>query len=396
MINSLWRFVKSAGFMAIVALVSFGVAIYASFYYEKQGQISVELMQPTKVLDVHQAVGGLSISYGGEELRTAKKNLWLINTTIKNTGNAVIRKGDFDDSSLLTLKISGGEVVEKPTLITDSTYLKDNVKPKVTNDTIVFNPIIIEPDEKFLVSFFVLGSEKSSPAISLVGKVAGVKGFNILEMSGDTKTKSIWSELFTTSKWWYQIIRAFAYAFLFLILMALLAMSLSIPGDFFSKRRKNKEQTLRRIESNEYKPEEDISIQRKSLLDFYVSGGGEKLASVDACFKIASNRKKLFLKLKDYGVNEDEKLTRTIIKALCPLNYRLEKTYEEMCRKKLILGDYEVESLSLDEFEQICKYFNVDLNEYRKKMAFERRAKVHGGDHRDEIIMRQLTDAREE
>lgn len=395
MLNSLWRFVKSAGFMAIVALVSFGVAIYASFYYEKQGQISVELMQPTKVLDIHQAVGGLSISYGGEELRTAKKNLWLINATIKNTGNAVIRKGDFDDSSLLTLRISGGEVVEKPTLITDSTYLKDNLKPKVSNDTIVFNPIIIEPDEKFLVSFFVLGSEKSSPVISLAGKVAGVKGFDILEMSGDVKTKSIWSELFTTSKWWYQIIRAFAYAFLCLILMALIAMSLSIPGDFFSKRRKNKEESLRRIEANEYKPEEDISIQRKALLDFYVSGGNEKLASVDACFKVASNRNKLFLKLKDYGVNEDEKLTRTIIKALCSLNYRLETTYEEMCKKKLILGDYEVDPLSLDEFDQICKYFNIDLDEYRKRMAFERRAKLHGVTHRDEILMRQLTDARE-
>lgn len=395
MFNSLWQFVKSAGFMAVVALVSFGVAIYASFYYEKQGQISVELTQPTKVLDIHEAVGGLSISYDGEELRTAKKNLWLINTTIKNTGNAVIRKGDFDDSSLLTLKISGGEVVEKPTLITDSTYLKDNVKPKVINDTIVFNPIIIEPDEKFLVSFFVLGSEKLSPVISLAGKVAGVKGFNVLEMSDDTKSQSIWNELFTTSKWWHQIIRAFAYAFLCLILMALLVMSLSIPGEFFSKRSKSKVESLRRIEADEYKPEEDISIQRKALLDFYVGGGVGKLESVDACFKIANDRKKLFLKLKNYGVNEDEKLTRAIINALCSLNYRLEKTYEEMCKKKLILGDYEIDPISLDEFEQICKYFNIDLNEYRKRMFFERRAKNYGMTHRDEVIMRQLTDTRE-
>lgn len=389
MLSSLWQFVKSAGFMAVVALVSFGVAIYASFYYDKQGQISVELTQPTKVLDIHEAVGGLSISYDGEELRTAKKNLWLINATIKNTGNAVIRKGDFDDSSLLTLKISGGEVVEKPTLITDSTYLKDNIKPKVINDTIVFNPIIIEPDEKFLVSFFVLGSEKLSPVISLAGKVAGVKGFNVLEMSDDTKSQSIWNELFTTSKWWYQIIRAFAYAFLCLILMALLVMSLSIPGDFFSKRSKSKEESLRRIEADEYKPDEDISIQRKALLDFYVGGGVGKLASVEDCFKIASDRKKLFLKLKDYGVNEDEKLTSAIIKALCSLNHRLEKTYEEMCKKKLILGDYEVDLISLDELEQICKYFNIDLNDYRKRMAFERRAKIHGVTHRDEVIMRQ-------
>ncbi|HHB0583176.1 TPA: hypothetical protein ACONTJ_006148, partial [Escherichia coli] len=150
------------------------------------------------------------------------------------TGNAVIRKGDFDDSSLLTLRVSGGEVVEKPTIITDSVYLKDNIKPRISNDSLVFNPVIIEPDEKFRVSFFVLGSENSSPVISLVGKVAGVKGFDILKMSGDSQTESFWSEVFTTSKWWYQIIRVFVYAFLCLILMALLAMSLSIPSDIIS------------------------------------------------------------------------------------------------------------------------------------------------------------------
>ncbi|EEB5697353.1 TPA: hypothetical protein G8L80_001208 [Salmonella enterica] len=394
MLSSIWGFVKSAGFMAVVALVSFVVAIYVGFYYEKQGNISIELMQPTKVLDIHQAVGGLSISYNGEELRTAKKNLWLINVTIKNTGNAVIRKGDFDDSSLLTLRVSGGEVVEKPTIITDSVYLKDNIKPRISNDSLVFNPVIIEPDEKFRVSFFVLGSENSSPVISLVGKVAGVKGFDILKMSGDSQTESFWSEVFTTSKWWYQIIRVFVYAFLCLILMALLAMSLSIPSDIISARRKNKEKSIRSVKVNDYKPEEDISLQRKTLLDFYVAGGVEKLGFADACFKIADDRKKLFLKLRNYGVNNDE-FIHEIIKALCPVRYTLKSTYEEMRKKKLISDNYYVDPLYLDEFEQICEHLNVDINEFHKRKFSGKRTEMHEG-YNNETLMDKLVDLNKE
>lgn len=367
MFNSLWKFVKSTGFMAVVALVSFVVAIYTSFYYEKQGNLSIELMQPTKVLDIHQAVGGLTISYGGEELRTAKKNLWLINVTLKNNGNAVIRKSDFDNSSLLSINISDGSIVEKPTLLTESNYLKENLKPRVEGSSLVFNPVIIEPDDKFSVSFFVLGNENSSPIVSSDGKIAGIKNVHIIEMSGDSKDESFWSNVFSTNKWWYQIVRAFSYGFLSIILMALFAICISVPGDFFETRRSKRDKAFRRDETNKYKPDEPISIQRKALLEFYIDGGVSKLAEVDACFKIFENRKDLYFKLKNNGLRDNDKLIHMIIISMSPLQSHLSITYNEMRKRKIIPKNYDSEDVFVDEFKSITECFEINIDEFNKK-----------------------------
>lgn len=176
--------------------------------------------------------------------------------------------------------------------------------------------------------------------------------------------------------------------------MALLAMSLSIPSDIISARRKNKEKSIRSVKVNDYKPEEDISLQRKTLLDFYVAGGVEKLEFADACFKIADDRKKLFLKLRNYGVNNDE-FIHEIIKALCPVRYTLKSTYEEMRKKKLISDNYYVDPLYLDEFEQICEHLNVDINEFHKRKFSGKRTEMHEG-YNNETLMDKLVDLNKE
>lgn len=59
--------------MAVVALVSIGIAIYSGFFYEKKATLNATISNLSPVFDVVKPVGGLDISYGGVNLREAKK-----------------------------------------------------------------------------------------------------------------------------------------------------------------------------------------------------------------------------------------------------------------------------------------------------------------------------------
>jgi hypothetical protein len=76
--NALWNQVKSPSFMAIVALISLIFTFYQEFR-EKQPKILIETLGIASVFNVTQQVGGLQISYGGEDLRSTQKSLWVIN-----------------------------------------------------------------------------------------------------------------------------------------------------------------------------------------------------------------------------------------------------------------------------------------------------------------------------
>ena len=116
--------------MAIVSIFSVGLAVYQGFFYEKRGQISIYLDPPTRVFDLHQSIGGLEVSYGGEDLRKKNETLWIVNVSIRNTGNAEIRKGDYDEQVPLGLAIDEGQIVDAPKLRTSVNYLQQNLKIK--------------------------------------------------------------------------------------------------------------------------------------------------------------------------------------------------------------------------------------------------------------------------
>lgn len=390
MFSASWGFLKSAGFMAFLAIVGFGLAIYTGFFNDKQGNVTIEIMQPTKVLDIHQAVGGLSVSYDGEELRTAKKNLWLVSATFKNDGNAVIKKSDFDESSLLTLNVLAGSIVEKPTVITDNKYLLEHLSPYIKDNHMVFRPVIMEPNDKFIVSFFVLGSENTSPFISAEGKIAGVKGINVQKMIVSEDDKSFFINVFATNSWWYQIPRLFFYGLLFIISMALIAVCLTVPGDIMQARRKKKEKSLRRTQVSEYKPDEAISIERKLLLDLYVDDGIDELLDAESCLLLCEKRKSLYLTLTSNLQPNSGVDVAQIVESAVTLHKGLTPLYEKMKNKGLIAVDYTISESTKGEILEICDFLSIDLKTYRKNRSIQKRLERMELGHRAEILMREM------
>lgn len=82
--------------MALLAIVSFAFALFQQFY-EKRPEILVKTEAISPVLSILKPVGGLSISYAGQDLRNSGKTLWVVTATISNDGSAGIKKTDYDD-----------------------------------------------------------------------------------------------------------------------------------------------------------------------------------------------------------------------------------------------------------------------------------------------------------
>lgn len=111
--KNVWEIIRSPSAMALLAIISFGFAVFQQFDTKKP-EILVKTEAVSSVFSVLQPVGGLQISYGGQDLRSSRQALWVLNAVISNDGTAGIRKADYDDSAPFSISVLGGQIVETP------------------------------------------------------------------------------------------------------------------------------------------------------------------------------------------------------------------------------------------------------------------------------------------
>jgi hypothetical protein len=270
--KQVWLIIKGAGFMALLALVGFALAIYTAFFYEKKPRLVFTASQPAKVLDVHRPIGGLEISYGGESLRGGENNLWLMSVVLRNEGNAEVRTGDYDVRDPVGLILINGQLLEQPSVQSESNYITKNLGVVRDGNSVHFAPVIIEPGEALTLSMIVLGSGAKQPELRPVGKVAGTPGVELLR--ADDKTKSgVLRDIFYAERWWVQALRAMIYPFVFLI--GVLAFA-AIPQAFlipFVAHRDKKKKNERRRQINTYRQGHSLSAMERVLTNLYVDRG---------------------------------------------------------------------------------------------------------------------------
>ncbi|CAH0216390.1 hypothetical protein [Pseudomonas brassicacearum] len=270
--KKMWSLIKGQGFMALLALVGFGLAIYTGFFYEKKPHLVFTVSQPTKVFDIHQPIGGLDISYAGESLRGGQKNLWVMTVVLRNEGNSEVRKGDYDDRDPVGLTLKNGQLLEQPTVQSDSTYITKNIELARDGNSVHFGPIIVEPGESLTLNLLVLGNEATKPEIVPIGKVAGTSGIDV--RSSEDKTKSgVMRDMFYAERWWVQGLRGLAYTFLFVAGMLILT---GVPQVFaipFQASRDKRRKAERRGQMDRYRPGQPLSAQGRILTTIYIDKG---------------------------------------------------------------------------------------------------------------------------
>lgn len=288
-----WRWLLSpavAGFIGIVGLV---LAVYTAFFYERKPELAVSVDALSKVFDLYRPVGGLEVSYAGENLRSSKKNLWVLTATVKNVGNAEVRKVDYDDKSPLGLEIGGAVIAERPTLKTTVNYLGENLAVSFTGNQIVFSPVILEPGDAFEITVLLLGSESAKPTVTPVGKVAGIKTISLTTPETPTPNRSIWRQSVEATSPWVHLIRGPIYMFGTLLSLILVGVAIAALMSPISKIQERRKVAQRQAQLREYRQHEELRKESRYLIDQYVASGEAGLARVARYLRIYARRESL-------------------------------------------------------------------------------------------------------
>jgi hypothetical protein len=296
-LNKIWLIIKSTGFMAVLALISFCFAIYQTFYFEKKPEITLSVNALSRVFDVYQTVGKLKIIYANEDLRISKKQLWSMTVTVTNTGNAGIRKSDFDDEAPFGLHFFGAEIVDTPAIHASNTYLEQNIKLRVQRDRVIFAPSIIEPQDSIQISVLLLGPQESTPTISGSGKISGISKF-VVATDGISGNKSTWEKVVGADSKLIQLYRVVVYPMLGLLVLVVSVLVLVMPFMLISElgarerkveRRKKAAKFLSSI--SEQETSKELRQEFEALSNLYIGSGEHTLAMLKGA--VADEKKKM-------------------------------------------------------------------------------------------------------
>lgn len=359
--------------MALLAIFGFGIAIYQGFFYERRGDISIFVDQPSRVYDLRQSVGGLDIFYGGENLKSTKKTLWIVGVTIKNTGNAEIRKSDFDDASPLALIIIDGDVVEAPSIRTSNSYLEEALKVNFDRQRISLGPSILEPEDFININLLILGPENVNPKVLVSGKIAGIREFTVSKIETGKVATSWWQKIADAEAWWVHPARALVYsigAILSIGLFASLAAGLVIPIESLSARRQVE---IRRGKVDKYKHGDNISKELRLLQNIYIRDGDISIYRIQGAINQLERRANLHNFLIEKMAEEE---LRSALKRIYPINIRVAALISELIAYGVISVNglkRDVSDKLKDELLGLMDYLELDkgqkLSELDETMA---------------------------
>ena len=308
-LSKIWTIAKSTGFMAALALISFVFAIYQTFYFDKKPEITISVNALSRVFDVYQSVGKLKVIYGDEDLRVSKKQLWAMIVTVSNTGNAGIRKGDFDEAAPFGLYFTGAEIVDTPAIHTSNSYLDENIKKIVIQrDRIIFSPSIIESQDSFQISVLLLGPQSSTPTIGGFGKIAGISKY-IVSTEGVAGNKTTWEKVFGAESYLIHVYRVFVYfgvGFLSLLGLVLLLLVILMPFIVIDELKSKKRKANRRAQISNFMSSssmqgvnDEVWHELKALSNLYVEDDEHALAKLKMYISEAKECQKLIEKNDD-------------------------------------------------------------------------------------------------
>lgn len=364
--KKLWSLIKGQGFMALLALLGFGLAIYTAFFYEKKPHLIFTVSQPAKVFDIHQPIGGLDISYGGESLRSGQKNLWVMTVVLRNEGNAEVRKGDYDDRDPVGLTLKNGQLLEQPTVQSESTYITKNLGLTRDSSSVHFAPIIIEPGESLTLNLLVLGNDATKPEIVPIGKIAGTSGVGV--RSSEDKTKSgVFRDIFYAERWWVQGLRGILYTLLLFIGIVIFAAVPQVFAIPFQARRDKKRKIERRGQVDLYRLGQPLSAQERILTARYIERGFRSLRDAYQALTEIKTRQR---SIEQFRPSLSEEHFQDVEKKYLSLSR--DTVYE--IRKLEEGGLAEIRNMSLDqlsiilsEIESLCTHLNIPVSDLSKE-----------------------------
>lgn len=250
-------------FVVFLGLIATGITIYA-FFIEQNVKLNYEVVSNTNVLDFNAELSKLEVFYDSTNLKQTQENLKVITIKVVNKGEKDLLKSYYDENEPLGLIVKEGQIIEIPELIeTSSDYLKQNVviqKPSLSR--LEFSNVILETDEYFTFKLLVLHKKSETPNLYPIGKIAGQKQIEILQLSESKASQNFFSRTFEGDIWIQLVRLVFYFLAVVLAIVAIALLTERINSYRSRKRKKSLINRFKNSKSYEYTRMDDAIFDR--------------------------------------------------------------------------------------------------------------------------------------
>ena len=271
------------------------ITIYDRFVADTHPQLYFDVMTSTAVLDIRENVPKLEVFFDGVNIREKDLALRVISVKVSNESSHDILRGHYDGEDLVGLRVQPGRIIKAELANSSNDYLARNLSfSSLTTDSIRFKDVILEANQYFVIKLLVTHPANTTPAISPLGHVAGMKQIFVREAYKDLGRPSIWQTAFVGS-WYVQIARLFAY-FIAAVLVAILIIA---PSTIVSNKLQER---ARRRTVREFKGSTTIRLNDTDEFVFeqYLSEGVSALERLNSWATDPSQARRAWLRRNYY------------------------------------------------------------------------------------------------
>ena len=146
---------------------------------EPETRVTFEIISATDVLDLSRSLKDLRIEFRGQDLQEQGLNLKVVKINVANAGETHIRAGDYSNIDW-GIRVVGGQVIEaKVDRSNAANVISTNDLRYIGSDTIGFPKIVFDKRDAFAIELLLLHPNDAEPDIVPIGKIAGVKNFDL-------------------------------------------------------------------------------------------------------------------------------------------------------------------------------------------------------------------------
>ena len=146
---------------------------------EPETRVTFEIISATDVLDLSRSLKDLRIEFRGQDLQEQDLNLKVVKINVANVGETHIRAGDYSNIDW-GIRVVGGQVIEaKVDRSNVANVISTNDLRYIGSDTIGFPKIVFDKRDAFAIEMLLLHPNDAEPDIVPIGKIAGVKNFDL-------------------------------------------------------------------------------------------------------------------------------------------------------------------------------------------------------------------------
>lgn len=251
------RFVRKAFSYALTLIT---ILSFAYSFYEKKPSLLFHLTNEVNVFDMHKSIDDFEVIFKGQNINKEGKNLKIFTLRIENSGGINITQDLYDKNSEWGVLVEEGSFIDGVRVIdSNSENLRNNLKPKIEEKSIVLNKVILDKKDYVTLEFLVLHKKDIQPKIIPFGKIAGIKS---LEISNSVENGNGFIQRFFAGSLWMNISRVIVFGIFFVLLLIVIVYFLIKLSEFVKKRVKTK----RKIILSKFSKNRTVNKESMSLI----------------------------------------------------------------------------------------------------------------------------------